>query len=54
MISLQEHNQHAMVGDVNCFGGYDRFYLGAANYSSLAMLVRHDLQPHVALNQTSS
>ena len=45
MICLQEHYQHAMAGEVSYFGGYDIFHLGDSDYSGLAMLVKHDLQP---------
>ena len=50
VICLQEHNQHAMAGDVSYFGGYDIFYSGGSDYSGIAMLVTHDLQHQVSCN----
>ena len=41
-----------MAGDVSYFGGYDIFYSGDSDYSGLAMLVKHDLQPQVAYNDS--
>ena len=50
VVCLQEHNQHAMAGEMTSFGGYHILYLGASDYSRLCRLVRHDLQPLVAYN----
>ena len=50
VVCQQEHNQHAMVGEVTSFGRYDMLYSSAFDYSSLCILVRHDLQHLVAYN----
>ena len=50
VVCLQEHNQHSMAGDVAFLGGYDIYNAGDSDFSSICMMVKHDLQPMLAFN----
>ena len=53
IVCLQEHNQHSMAGHHGFLCGYDIYYAGTATYSGVCILVRHELEPHLAFNDSS-
>ena len=53
IVCLQEHDHHSMAGHHGFLHGYDIYYASTATYLGVCILVRHELEPQLAFNDSS-